>query len=309
VFAAGIKVLVFCLLSLLCITARAAENTVNRIAAVVNGEMISLHELRMHTVAELARRGLAADSPEGREVQRIILDTLTNDILLRQEAKRYKLSVSDAEVEAEYKKSVQRSGMPVALFEENLKKQKTDVATYKERISNAVLRQRIANFMVVRKVFVAPDEVSAYYARHKDEFGGERTADFSVLMIPDGKNHQEIYQKIKSGSMSFEDAAGQYSSDPSAANGGRITGVPYDRLPPEMRKLLSGLKDGQMSPLMRTRGGVVVIRRDGIHEPKPLTFEEARPRIEEKLRAPLLEERFREYIGQLRGKAVIDIRI
>jgi peptidyl-prolyl cis-trans isomerase SurA len=44
-------------------------------------------------------------------------------------------------------------------------------------------------------------------------------------------------------------------------------------------------------------------------EPKPLTFEEAKPLIEEKLRAPLLEERFKEYIGQLRAKAVIDIRI
>ncbi|MDR1946779.1 MAG: peptidyl-prolyl cis-trans isomerase [Desulfovibrio sp.] len=307
--AVRIKIFAVCLVCLLCGTVRAAENTVNKIAAVVNGEMISLHELRMHTAAELARRGLAPDSPEGRELQRMILETLTNDILLRQEAKRYKLSVSNAEVEEEYKRSVQRSGMPLAQFEENLKKQKTDVVTYKERISNALLRQRIATFMVIRKVFVTPDEVAAYYEKHKDEFGGERTADFSVLMIPDGKNYQEIYQKVKSGGMNFEDAARQYSTDPSAGNGGRVRGVPFDRLPPEMKKLLSGLKDGQMSPLLRTRGGVVVIRRDSINEPKPLTFEEARPRIEEMLRAPLLEERFKEYIGQLRGKAVIDIRI
>jgi peptidyl-prolyl cis-trans isomerase SurA len=308
VFAVGRKFFVSCLLCLFCGTAWAAENTVNKIAAVVNGEMISLHELRMHSAAELARRGLAPDSPEGRDLQRMILETLTNDILLRQEAQRYKLSVSNAEVEEEYRKSVQRSGMSNAQFEENLKKQKTDAATYKERITNALLRRRIANFMVIRKVFVTPEEVSEYYARHKDEFGGERTADFSILMIPDGKNYQDIYQKIKSGALRFDDAAKQYSADPSAADGGRVSG-PYDRLPPEMQKLLSGLKDGQMSPLMRTRGGVVVIQRNGINEPKPLTFEEARPRIEEKLRAPLLEERFKEYIGQLRGKAVIDIRI
>jgi peptidyl-prolyl cis-trans isomerase SurA len=308
VLAVGRQFFAVCLLFLFCGTAGAAENTVNKIAAVVNGEMISLHELRMHSAAELARRGLAPDSPEGRDLQRMILETLTNDILLRQEAKRYKLTVSNTEVEEEYQKTVQRSGMSPAQFEENLKRQRTDAATFKERIANAVLRRRIANFMVIRKVFVTPEEVSAYYTSHKDEFNGERTADFSILLIPDGKNYQEIYQKIKSGALSFEDAAKQYSADPSAADGGRVSG-PYDRLPQEMQKLLSGLKDGQVSPLFRTKGGVVVIRRNGIRDPKPLTFEEAKPLIEEKLRAPLLEERFKEYIGQLRSKAVIDIRI
>jgi hypothetical protein len=60
--------------------------------------------------------------------------------------------------------------------------------------------------------------------------------------------------------------------------------------------------------LLRTKGGFVVIRRNAIVEAKPLTLQEAKPRIEEILLAPLLEERFKDYISQLRGKAVIDIR-
>ena len=53
----------------------------------------------------------------------------------------------------------------------------------------------------------------------------------------------------------------------------------------------------------------MIIRRDGMSEGKPLTLQEATPKIEEIIRAPRLEERFKEYTSQLRSKAVIDIRM
>ncbi|MDR2800778.1 MAG: peptidyl-prolyl cis-trans isomerase [Desulfovibrio sp.] len=285
------------------------DMTVNKIAAVVNGEMVTLHELRMLTMVELARQRLNPDSPKAGEVQKQVLDGLINDLLMRQDAKRYKVTVSDAEVDEELERTLKRTGLTRRQLEESLKKERATLAMYKERISNNLLRQRMAGYMVMRKVFVTPEEVSAYYAKHKDEFAGEKTVDFSLLMLQDGANVQDIYQKIKSGAMSFEDAARRHSADASSQNGGRMEGVIFERLPPEMKKLLSGLKDGQMSPILRIRGGYVVIKRERINEARALTFEEARPRIEEILKAPLLEERFKEYIGQLRGKSVIDIRI
>jgi peptidyl-prolyl cis-trans isomerase SurA len=285
------------------------DMTVNKIAAVVNGEMVTLHELRMQTMVELARRRLNPDSPEAKEVQKQVLDGLINDMLMRQDAKRYKVTVSDAEVEEELERTLKRTGMTRKQLEEGLKKERATLAMYKERIGNSLLRQRMAGYMVMRKVFVTPEEISAYYTKHKDEFAGEKTVDFSLLMLQDGKNVQDIYQKIKSGAVSFEDAARKHSADASSQNGGRMDGVIFERLPPEMKKLLSGLKDGQMSPLLRIKGGYVVIKRERINEARPLTFEEARPRIEEILKTPLLEERFKEYIGQLRAKSVIDIRI
>jgi peptidyl-prolyl cis-trans isomerase SurA len=302
-------VTVFFLSLQICGQALAAEMTVNKIAAVVNGEMITQHELRQHTMAELSRLGgVSLESEKGREVQKQVLEVMINDMLMRQEAKRYKLSVSDAEVEEELNRNLQRSGQTRKQFEDALKNQKVSLAMYKERINNFLLRHRMATYMVSRKVFVTPEDVSAYYGSHRDEFAGEKTVDFSILMLPDGKNFQDIYQKIKSGVLNFEDAARQYSADQYAQSGGHVSAV-FDRLPPEMKKLLSGMKDGQLSPLLRTKGGAIVIKKERFNEARPLTFEEARPRIEEMLKAPLLEERFKEYVGQLRGKSVIDIRI
>lgn len=287
----------------------AAELTVNKIAAVVNGEMITLHELRMHTAAEMARRRMPPDDPRAGEVRQEILDSLINDILIRQEAKKYKVSVSEKEAQEETKKAIARTGMRQADFEAELKRQGLTLEMYTERLSNNMIRQRMSNYMIDRKIFVTPEEIEAHYHKNRDKFAGEKTANFSIIMLPEKLDAQGIYKQVKAGDLKFEDAARQYSAERSAEDGGRVTGVPFDRLPPEMQKLLSSLTDGGISPLLRTQGGFVVIRRDVLNDPKPLTLQEATPRIEEILLAPLREERFKDYTSQLRSRAVIDIRI
>lgn len=295
----------------LCATggAQSAELTVNKIAAVVNGEMITLHDLKSHTAAELARRRMSPNDANAAQIQTIILDSLINDILLRQEAKRYKVTVSDADVEAETKAAMARSSIPADKFESELKKQGMTLDIYREKIRNTILRQRMASYMVQRKVFVTPEEVESYYHAHRADFSGQKTADFSIIILPEKLNVQNIYKQLSTGQLSFEEAAKRHSADRSASSGGRVEGIPFDRLPPDMQKLLTSLQDGKLSPMLRTQDGIAIIRRNAIRDAKPLTLEEARPRIEEILLTPLLEERFKEYIAQLRSKAVIDIRI
>ncbi len=288
---------------------QAAEITVNKVAAVVNGEMITLHELRMHMAAEMARRRMDPKDPKLESLRREVLDSLINDILLRQEAKRYKVSVSDAEAKEEVNRAIARTGKTAAQFEAELRAQGASMAMYTQRLQNNLLRSRMANYMVDRKVFVTPEEVADYYAKHPDKFQGEKSADFSVIMLPENLNALDIYKQLKAGTISFEDAARKYSADRNAQDGGRIRGVPYDRLPPEMQKLLASLQNGGLSQLLRTKGGFYLFRRDAINDAKPLSLQEARPYIEEILLAPLREERAKDYLRQLRDKAVIDIRL
>lgn len=308
-FVSVLAVILACLVCFFPSSCPAAEITVNKIAAVVNGEMITLHELRMHLAVELSRRRIAKDDPKAAEMQRVVLDTMINDILMRQEAKRFQITISASELDAEVNRMISRSGRSAAQYENDLKQQSVTMDMFRDRVRDSMLRQRIASFMVQRKVFVSAEEVSAYYHNNPDQFKGERTADFSIIMLPENLDAQRIYQDIKSGRAGFEDTAKKYSADRSAQDGGRVAGVPWEKLPVEMKKLLSSLKDGGLSQLFKTKGGFIMFRRNAINEPRALSFEEARPQIEEALRAPLLEERFNEYIGQLRGKSVIDIRI
>lgn len=301
------------LLMLFCFAAPAfsaqSQNTVNKIAAVVNGEMVSLHELRVISSQSLAEKGIKPGSPEAEKVQREVLDTIINSILIRQDAKRFNVTVSEAEVRDEMEKIISGSGATQAQFEAELKRQHMTKAQYEERLRNSLLRQRMSMYMIDRKIFVTREEIADYYAKNPSEFAGEKTTDFGIMMLPDNVGPQEIYRQVSSGALSFESAAKKYSAEGSAKEGGLVRDVPWARLPGDMQRLLSSLKDGQLSPLLKTQGGFVIIRRDAIKPPRALSLNEARGRIEEKLRAPLREERFKEYTQQLREKAVIDIRI
>ena len=288
--------------------ALAAEGTVNKIAAVVNGEMITSHELRNRTEAELARQKISLKDPRAATLQASVLEAMINDILLRQEAKRYKVTVSSADVEADLKKTIDRSGLSQKDFEAQIIKQGGTIALVKERISNNLLRSRMINNMIARKISVTPEEIADYYNKNKSQFAGQKMIDFSIIMLPGNLKVQNIYDQIRSGSLSFEDAARKYSADKSAEKGGRIGKVPWDRLPPELKKLMTSLADGKMTPLLKTKDGFLIFKRHNISDAQPETLAEATPRIENILREPRMEERFKEYTDQLRSKAVIDIR-
>lgn len=298
-------VVLFCL----CCAPAALAAEVNKIVAVVNGEMITLHDLKNNTAAELARQNIPATDPRAEAVQKGVLDTLITNILLRHEAERYKLTISDAELEAEIKKFVEGSKLSLKAFEAQLAKQGTTMPLFRERVRNNMLQQRVMTVMVARKVVVTDSEISAYYEAHKQDFA-EQVVDFSFIVFPAMADAKKITSQIQAGAITFAAAAQKYSLDPSAQNGGRYTGLPASSLPPGMQQILSALQPGQMSGLLPLDGKTGLLRLDdraAKGAPRPL--DQVRQQIEERLREPRVQERFKEYGEQLRSRAVVDIRI
>ena len=72
------------------------------------------------------------------------------------------------------------------------------------------------------------------------------------------------------------------------------------------------MKPGDVTEVFDLQGHkaqVHLFRPGGSSELKILTLEEAKPQIDAILRQPKAMERFDDYTGQLRKKAVIDIRL
>ena len=117
-----IKILLFCLVFILTVPfvglAQSSKGsnsgyltsgvTVSGVAAIVNGEMVSLHDLQQQSAPEIARARISKSDPKAQEkidaIQRKVLDSIVLDILIRQEAERYGVKASDADVEAEIQK-------------------------------------------------------------------------------------------------------------------------------------------------------------------------------------------------------------
>ena len=293
----------------MCGAAAAAEGTVNKIVAVVNGEMITMHTLRSHTEAELARQKISPDDPRASDLMRQILDAMINDILLRQEAARYKVTVSDNEVDAEIRNILQARKLTQAAFEAELAQQGTTLSLFKERVKDSLLRKRMISLMIARKVVITKEEIAAYYEANKDQFSGQKYADFSIIVFSPSVKAQGIYTQLKSGSLAFDEAARQYSIDPTSKNGGYVGRVPWNNLPGGLKNLLASTPEGGLTSLVTSEGKTAVFRLNSMGEGSSQSLEEASGRIEEILREPRLQERFREYAQQLRSKAVLDIRL
>lgn len=286
---------------------------VNKIAAVINGEIVTLHELRRNAAPELARLGIDPSLPGSAhkvdEAVEKILQLMIDDILLRQEAARLKITVNDSEVENELRKIIQRSQVTPQEFEARITAQGSTMAMLKERLRNNILSQRIVSIMIARKVVVTKEEIARYYAEHKKEFTAEKTVDMALIVFSPTADADAVYARIKNRTMTFEAAASQYSVGPEAARGGKIGHVPWNDLAAPIKAELLQLHDGQMSDVFMLDLNKAIVRLDGSTVGSQMTLEQASPDIERILREPRLEERFKEYTRQLRGRAVIDVRL
>ncbi len=78
---------------------------------------------------------------------------------------------------------------------------------------------------------------------------------------------QEVLDKIKSGEITFEDAAKEYSTDGSASDGGDIGWTSQGDLVDEYQTALENLKEGEISDLVTSDYGIHIIKCTGIVDP------------------------------------------
>ncbi len=282
----------------------------NKIAAVVNGEMITAFDVHQQAIPEIMRLNLNVmnDSDKGtiEAVQRQVLDAMISDILVAQEATRLGIVVSPEEIDNEYRKFVERSGLSQEDFEKQLKQQSMTSEDIRTRINTNILRSRLLNHMVTRKVVIDPDDIAAYYEEHKDQFVADRTVHLGLVIFASGNDVDALIKQAQNGH--FNEVAAQSSIGPNPQAGGDIGTLKWTDLAMEWRAILNTMNTGDVSDVFMIEGRKALLHLIENIDGKSLPLEEVSPQIESVLREPKLQERFKEYMEQLRSKAVIDIR-
>ncbi|MFR8055045.1 MAG: SurA N-terminal domain-containing protein [Bilophila wadsworthia] len=223
---------------------------INGVAAVVNGEMITAFDLQAETAPEAMRRGLNPKDPNQaaaiEELTKATLERMINNIILTQEAQRLKISVGDSEVDNEIQQIMSRNKMTPEEFQRQLQIQRTTEKDFRERIRSSILRNRLLANMVGRKVIVTKEEIADYYNQHKQTFMNNQKVRFAVIVYPPTENAEAQAARIRSGKLSFEQAARQVSVGPRAQEGGDVGVVDWNSLDPTWQDRLSQLKPGDV---------------------------------------------------------------
>ncbi|MEW5912619.1 MAG: SurA N-terminal domain-containing protein [Thermodesulfobacteriota bacterium] len=313
-------ILSFCLL----LAGRAgAEEVVNRVVAVVGKEVITSLDLEKsirQTKAQLASLQAsqgAADLPPT-QVRRLALERLIDDRLFAIEVARLNLKVSDAEVEHYINRIKRANNLSEEDFLASLTRQGLTFDEYKENLRKDILKHKLINHEVQKQVVISDAQVEAYFKKHQPEYGSldqvEVRAIFFTVSPGAGvgadnlvrQKAENVLQQIKAGG-DFAALAKQHSQGPGADRGGSLGKIKSSDLLPAMRQSLAELKPGQVSQVLQIPQGFVIMQLLSRSGKTDLPLTEVREQIRNKLEREALEQRFKDWMKELRAKAYVKI--
>jgi len=292
--------------------AMAEDIILDGITAMVNGKAITKyeHDERMRPIYEQTRgRTLSTDEiAQITQMRRQILDQMIDDILLEEEAGRYKLKVTDAEVNNQIKDFLKKRQLTEEELGKQLTLQNMDRKEFERNMRRDMIKHQLIGGVVTSKVVVTDTEIEQVYNQRKAEFSKDSMVQLALILVPAGMSAQELKTQIESGAISFADAANKYSQGPGGGHGGDIGYIAWKDLAPEWNAALAGLKPGQISVPVKVQDFDGLLEVVSLKEGEELPLDAVREQIYQSLHQSKFDKVFQEYMQKLRAKAVIEYR-
>jgi len=303
------------LLSCLALCPVAGAAPINRVVAVVNGDMITEFDLNRIVAPALLRAGLDPKNPAHKEtvdkLRREVLQSQIRDLIVSQEAERLRVRVSEQDVDDEIKAFREGSHMTEEEFQSQLAAQKLSMDEFRANMRKAVLSRNLLRHMVARKIVITKEEIEDYYHAHPEMFSSGREAHVAILVYPPSANVADWAARLGKGKVDFADAVKEISVGPMKDAGGDLGFMAWADLSPELRERMASMKPGDISAPFELNGLQTQIQllemRDVGNANQ--SIDDVSEQIEMQLRQPRMKERFDEYMDQLYKRAVVDIRL
>lgn len=309
-------------LSLAPLPAVAGTRALDRVAAVVNEEMIPLSEVYQRAgpeIARLERDGMLNDERKQGALKRS-LDDLIAEKLLAADEKASNIEVTDQEIDLAIEDVRKQNNMDAATFERALVSQGTSVTAYREKMKRDLGSMKLIGMKVRSKIKVADEDVKAEYARRAkaEESDFEVHARHIVIQVAKGaspaqeeaarKRAEELTRRARAGE-DFVELAKKHSEGPSKADGGDVGFFKRGEMVGSFDKAAFALKPGEISDPVRSPFGwhviQVVERRAGA--PKP--FEQVREELRDRLWREQMQRHTEQYVADLRKQAQVDVKV
>lgn len=317
---------IFMMLSLLApliasVPAFSAE-LISTIVAVVNDDVVTTLDLD-NEFKQMAKEGgkQAPFTPDERDqLRKTAINRMVDRKLVDQKIKELDIKVSEEEIRQSIEEVKKQNNFTQERLVEALAGQGLSFEQYKDQIRNQLERLRLMSQEVRAKVNVPLKEVMEYYQANRSRYGEQEIFKARHILIAVPQNADEatnkallekaldIQQRAQKGE-DFAELARKYSDDPNAAkDGGELGAFKKGDLVPEMEEMVMGLNPGEVSGLVRSKGGIHIVKLEKKYLGDIRPFDEAKQEIEELLYKKKSEERFTQWVEELRKNAAVDIR-
>ncbi|MBI1922088.1 MAG: peptidylprolyl isomerase [Geobacter sp.] len=310
-----------CIAAFVLFAQNAFASTVVSIAAIVNDEPITSHDIDREvatTLKEAERKGVVPKESAA-ELRVLALNKLIDKKLVEQKIRELDIRISEEEVHQAIEDVKKQNNLTQEALVAALRTQGLTFDDYKTQLKEQLERLRLISMEVRSKIQVGEREMREYYAANPLKFGAEEAfrARHIFLRVPkDAKpddikrimaNAVSVHNEAKSGA-DFAELAKKNSDDPTAKEGGSLGTFKKGEMLTDISDAVSKLKAGEVSDLISTPAGFHIIKLEERIPGTPRPFEDVRGEIEETLYRIKSEERFNIWLNDLRKGATIQIK-
>jgi peptidyl-prolyl cis-trans isomerase SurA len=302
----------------------ADEEVVDRLAATVDGEVVTLSEIEERAASELRR---AAVLPAGKErdaahdqALRRAFDQIVAEKLLEKQAKVLQLEVTEPQVDAAVEDIKTRNHFDDEQLERALDQQGLDRKTFRAQIRRELESYQVMQAKVRSRVKVSDDDLKNYYQTHPQEFGGEQELHVRHIFLPlpehatkadEAKAQaaaERVLQRLKTGE-DFAKVAKEVSKGPSAEDGGDLGWLRRGTIQKALEDAAFTLKDGQISGIVHAGPGLHIVKVEARRIGGARSFEDAKEEIRNRLLDEQVTATRQQFLDELRKGAVVEVKI
>ncbi len=293
----------------------------DRIAAVVNDQVILVSELEQRMVPLRAQAaGITNQVERERRLAKLAqqtLDAMVDDELVLQAGKAAKLTVEEKEIEATIEYIKKEHKLDDKQLADAMKEQGITRATLRDDL----LRQRtIANF-VLPKVTVTEEEVKARYGALERRSSQVTAVNVSqiVLALPEHASEQQVsdarrrayeaIERVKAGEAFDVVAKAVSDDDTTKAGGGMLGWLQAGTLDPAWEPVVMGMEKGDLRGPITGDKGLYVLYANDVKRATLQPFAQMKDSITSDLRQAQMAKLTRTWLEELRKKAYIEIKL
>ena len=316
------KVALLLTFAMVFVTPVSYAEVIDRVAAVVNDDVITQSEVDMmirpfFEQMKSAYRGQEL-AEKLNEMRRTLLNQLIEDRLVYQEAVKMKIEILDGDVDEKIQEFKKRFKTDEE-FNKILIAQGMSMTKLREKYRQQIAIRRLQMAQVRSKVLVSPKEIEDFYIAHEEEFNMPEKIKLRSITIRKASDKQgkpdedarakaeQILADVKKGA-DFVKIAEAHSEDHNAASGGDLGFVGRGEMAKNIDEVVFALNPNNISPLIESDIGYHIFKVEERQAGKKSTIEDARQFIREVIFREKSKKRFDEWMKELKSKAYISIR-
>jgi peptidyl-prolyl cis-trans isomerase SurA len=297
---------------------------VDRIAATVNGDVITISELegwaqplvQKYTNDEMSKEEIETKK---QEILAQVLPELINERLAKEEVKKLGIKVGEQEIERALEQICKDNHITREQLLEKLALENHTLEEYKKELKQQIERAELINAQVRAKIVITDEQVNEYLKEHPlnnssnaplyimQHICTKFEEDDSESREDARRRIEEAYSALKEGKV-FEEVARSYSDFPSGQDGGYLGAFTLKDMALSVKQAVVNLKPGDFSDIVDTKVGWQIFRLKEILQSGQTDLDSAQiMEVRKKLYNQQINTRFEEWLGELRSKSLIQI--